>query len=59
MKQITRGEASELLRKFEVMTTKIERAKNTLLVYSNLSNNCSLLVKYDTENHHKTYFVEA
>ena len=58
MKQITRNEASQLLRKFGVIDTKIERLKNALLVYSNLSDNRSLLVKYDTKKHHKSYFIE-
>jgi len=57
MKQITRNEASQLLRKFEVIDTKIERIKNALLVYSNLSNHRSLLVKYDMKKHDKSYFV--
>jgi len=58
MKKITRNEASQLLRKFGVMETKIERIKNALIVYSILSNNSSLLVKYDVKNHHKSYFIE-
>ncbi len=57
MKQITRNEASQLLRKFEVIDTKIEHIKNALLVYSNLSNNRSLLVKYDVKKHDKSYFI--
>lgn len=58
MKQITRTEASQLLRKFGVIDTKIERIKNALLIYSILSNNRSLLVKYDVKKHHKSYFIE-
>jgi hypothetical protein len=58
MKQITRNEASQLLRKFGVIDTKIERGKNALLVYSMLSNNRSFLVKYDMKKHDKSYFVE-
>jgi len=58
MKQITRNEASHLLRKFGVIDTKIERGKNALLVYSRLSNNQSFLVKYDVKKHDKSYFVE-
>jgi hypothetical protein len=56
MKQITRNEASQILRKFGVINTKIERIKNALFVYTNLSNNRSLLVKYDMKKHHKSYF---
>jgi hypothetical protein len=58
MKQITRDEASQMLRKFEVVDTRIERSKNALFVYSLLSNNRSVLVKYDTKKHDKSYFVE-
>lgn len=58
MKQITRNEASQLLRKFGVIDTKIERGKNALLVYSMLSNNRSFLVRYDMKKHDKSYFVE-
>ncbi len=58
MKQITRNEASQLLRKFGVINIKIERSKNALLVYSMLSNNRSFLVKYDLKKHDKSYFVE-
>lgn len=57
MKQITRNEASQLLRKFAVINTKVERIKNALLVHSNLSNNRSLLVKYDMKKHNKSYFI--
>jgi hypothetical protein len=56
MKQIKRNEASQLLRQFGVIDTKIEHDKNALLVYSNLSNNRSLLVKYDVKRRHKSYF---
>ena len=58
MKQITRDEASQLLRKFGVIETRIERAQNALLVYSILSNNRSFLVKYDMKKHNKSYFIE-
>jgi hypothetical protein len=58
MKQITRDEASQLLRKFGVIDTKIERSKDALLVYSMLSNNRSFLVKYDVNKHNKSYFIE-
>jgi hypothetical protein len=58
MKQITRKEASQLLRKFGVVDTRIERSKNALLVYSILSNNQSFLVKYDMKKHDKSYFVD-
>ena len=57
MKKITRNEASQLLRKFRVIDTKIERIKNALQVYSMLSNNRSLLVKYDVKKHSKSYYV--
>jgi len=59
MKQITRNEASQLLRNFGVIDTKIQRIKNTLLVHSVLSNNRSLLVKYDMKKHNKTYYIET
>lgn len=59
MKKITRDEASHLLRKFGVIETKIERIKNALIVCSILSNNRSLLVKYDVKKHHKSYFIES
>lgn len=57
MKQITRNEASQLLRKLGVIETKTERIKNALLVHSILSNNRSLLVKYDVKKHSKSYFI--
>lgn len=59
MKKITRDQASQLLRKFGVTETKIERIKNALLVCTILSNNSALLVKYDVKNHHKSYFLES
>ena len=58
MKQITRNEASHLLRKFGVIDTKIERVKNVLIVCTSLPNDLSLLVKYDVKKHHKSYFIE-
>lgn len=58
MKQITREEASQLLHKFGIIDTKIERSKDALLVYSMLSNNRSLLVKYDVKKHYKSYFID-
>jgi len=58
MKRITRNEASQMLRKFRVIDTKIERIKNALQVYSILSNNRSLLVKYDVKKHSKSYFTD-
>ena len=57
MKQITRNEASQLLRKLGVIETKTERIKNALLVHSILSNNRSLLVKYDVKKQSKSYFI--
>ena len=57
MKQITRNEASQILHKFEVIDTKIERIKNALLVHSILSDNRSMLVKYDVKKHSKSYFI--
>lgn len=58
MKQITRKEASQILHEFGVIDTRIEHIENALLVYSNLPNSQSLLVKYDMVNHGKSYFVE-
>ena len=58
MKQITRKEASQILHEVGVIDTKIEHNENELLVYSNLPNSQSLLVKYDMVNHGKSYFVE-
>ena len=58
MKQITRNQASQLLRQFNVIDTKIERSKSALLVHSILSDRRLLLVKYDLKKHDKSYFVE-
>ncbi len=57
MEKITRNEARQLLREFEVMETKIKCVKNMLSVCTVLSNKQSLLVKYDVKRHRKSYFT--
>jgi len=58
VKEITRDEAEELFLNSEVLDTNVESNDKELCILTTLSDNTSCLVKYDTEDHSKSYFVE-
>ena len=58
MKQITRTEAESLFLTSKVIESCIEQDKNEMCIRLTLANRLSFMVKYNTLDHQKSYFVQ-
>jgi len=58
MKQITRHEAETLFITSEIISTNIEQDKKEMRIFLKTSDSNGFLVKYNFQDHTKTYFIQ-
>ena len=58
MKQITRNEAENLFKQYQVVSSCIEQNREEMRIFLRLANDFAFLVKYNLMDHEKTYFLQ-
>ncbi len=59
MQQISRKQVEKWITRSDVIATAVEQNKKEISILFTLANNCSFVVKYDTLNKEKSYFMEC
>ena len=58
MNKLSREKVEQLMQDKNVVNTKIVEDKKELRIYLELADGKCFIVKYDRDNHSKTYFIE-
>jgi hypothetical protein len=58
MKKLTREQAETIFSSAIVLNSHVERDESDLNIFVNLSDKSCVLVRYNTLNHEKSYFIK-